>query len=69
MSFTGVTIPDWMVLVTLQRSQRGDGAPVEVLLHVVDGYMSDAEVVPYSAGVRFPDPHPLTVWTGDSGGE
>ena len=39
-----------------------DGTPVEVLLHVVDGFMNEVEVVPYTNAVRFPDPHTLTVW-------
>jgi hypothetical protein len=46
-----------------------DGAPVEVLLHVVDGFMNELEVVPYSESVRFPDPQTLTVWIKDSGDE
>jgi hypothetical protein len=46
-----------------------DGAPVEVLLHVVDGYMNELEVVPYTDSVRFPDPQTLTVWIKDSDGE
>jgi hypothetical protein len=25
-----------------------DGAPVEVLVHVVDGYMNELEIVPYT---------------------
>jgi hypothetical protein len=45
-----------------------DGAPVEVLLHVVDGYLNELEVVPYSESVRFPDPRTLTVWSKGSDG-
>jgi len=40
----------------------GDGATVEVLVHVVDGFIDELEVVPYTNSVRFPDPHTLTVW-------
>jgi hypothetical protein len=39
-----------------------DGAPLEVLLHVVDGYMQELEVVAYGESVCLPDPQTLTVW-------
>ena len=38
------------------------GTSVEVLLHVVDGFINELEVVPYTNSVRFPDPLTLTVW-------
>jgi hypothetical protein len=45
-----------------------DGAAVEVLLHVVDGYMNELEIVPYTESVHFPDPQTLTVWIKNSDG-
>ena len=38
-----------------------DGAPVEVLLHVLDGFINELEIVPYTDSVCFPGPHTLTV--------
>jgi hypothetical protein len=42
-----------------------DGAPIEVLLHVIDGYLNELEVVPYSEAVHFPDPQQISVWIKD----
>jgi hypothetical protein len=46
-----------------------DGAPIEVLLHVVDGYMDELEVVPYTEAVEFPDPDKISLWVKDKARE